>query len=387
MKRRGVTALLLFLLPSPFVHAATLAEEVGAFLDVVAVAGREGPAAGLHRRPAGRAPRHPGRARRRRAHRRLGGAAAASSPARWASRDSSSAASRRTAILRVVPAGGAARRAVDAVVRGADGGDRRRSGVAGRRGGAPLGPSPAGGARAARDAVLGGGPLHRRRRRERGRGGGDGDPADGSRGPDPPPLAAGRRAGRPLPPPRRREPAPPSRTRPGATRRRAADRHRRLRLDGRPTASSRAGLQHVVREQGPVSGGASCSTPASAGRPPRANPRSASRCPLPARVRSAPASCPPRWRGSTAAPHLERGGGPGDWGAARVGYLGIPARYPGTPVETISLRDVRGARGRPAGGARGGTGRGGRRSTAPSPPAIVEAHEMATRRRPGCWPR
>jgi putative aminopeptidase FrvX len=28
------------------------------------------------------------------------------------------------------------------------------------------------------------------------------------------------------------------------------------------------------------------------------------------------------------------------WGEARVGYLGLPARYPGTPVELIDLRDV-----------------------------------------------
>lgn len=32
-------------------------------------------------------------------------------------------------------------------------------------------------------------------------------------------------------------------------------------------------------------------------------------------------------------------GAPG-WGAARIGYLGLPARYPGTPVELIDLRDV-----------------------------------------------
>jgi putative aminopeptidase FrvX len=30
-----------------------------------------------------------------------------------------------------------------------------------------------------------------------------------------------------------------------------------------------------------------------------------------------------------------------DWGNARRGFLGLPARYPGTPVETISLREVR----------------------------------------------
>ncbi|HEY7213130.1 MAG TPA: hypothetical protein VIC28_00800, partial [Thermoanaerobaculia bacterium] len=29
-----------------------------------------------------------------------------------------------------------------------------------------------------------------------------------------------------------------------------------------------------------------------------------------------------------------------DWGSAKVGYLGLPARYPGTPVEMISVKDV-----------------------------------------------
>jgi putative aminopeptidase FrvX len=38
------------------------------------------------------------------------------------------------------------------------------------------------------------------------------------------------------------------------------------------------------------------------------------------------------------APHIEGGLETGD---ARVGYLGLAARYPGTPVETISLRDVK----------------------------------------------
>jgi putative aminopeptidase len=53
----------------------------------------------------------------------------------------------------------------------------------------------------------------------------------------------------------------------------------------------------------------------------------------------------PEIRELTAAPHLDRFAGafrPGKtWGSARVGYLGLPARYPGTPVETISLRDVK----------------------------------------------
>ncbi|HYO14080.1 MAG TPA: M20/M25/M40 family metallo-hydrolase [Thermoanaerobaculia bacterium] len=56
-------------------------------------------------------------------------------------------------------------------------------------------------------------------------------------------------------------------------------------------------------------------------------------------------SLSPEIRELTAAPHLDRLGsafGPDrPWSSARVGYLGVPARYPGTPVETISLRDVK----------------------------------------------
>jgi|GEM_PF-6157643 len=45
MKLRISIAILLFLATSPLVHAATLEDEAGAFLNVVAVAGRETPAA------------------------------------------------------------------------------------------------------------------------------------------------------------------------------------------------------------------------------------------------------------------------------------------------------------------------------------------------------
>ncbi len=47
--------------------------------------------------------------------------------------------------------------------------------------------------------------------------------------------------------------------------------------------------------------------------------------------------------GLTAVPHLADGGGLAgspDLHGASVGFLGLPARYPGTPVETISLHDV-----------------------------------------------
>ncbi len=80
----------------------------------------------------------------------------------------------------------------------------------------------------------------------------------------------------------------------------------------------------------------------------------------------------------TPAPHLAPGNtsaGAMDWGSARVGYLGLPARYPGTPVETISMNDA---------AALSDTLLhilGGRRSTAvegpplPAPPEIAETGE------------
>ena len=188
-------ALLLLPALSPGLRAATLDDEINAFLNIVAVSGRERPAADFI---AGRLAGLPatrdalgdvvltvGSGEPRRL-----AACALGEPGLIVS------GIREDGYLRVVPDGARpARGALDAVVRGADGRDRRRPGVAGRRGGPPVGPSPAGGASASRAAVLGGGSLHRRRRRERGRGRSDGDPADRSGGPDPPPLEAGRRAG------------------------------------------------------------------------------------------------------------------------------------------------------------------------------------------------
>jgi putative aminopeptidase len=80
----------------------------------------------------------------------------------------------------------------------------------------------------------------------------------------------------------------------------------------------------------------------------------------------------------TPAPHLAPGptsAGTLDWGAARVRYLGLPARYPGTPVETISLSDVEALSGAllTALGGRPAPATGG--PPVPSPPGIVEAGE------------
>src|SRR6185295_13155521 len=80
----------------------------------------------------------------------------------------------------------------------------------------------------------------------------------------------------------------------------------------------------------------------------------------------------------TPAPHLAPDAsmaGGFDWGSAKVGYLGLPARYPGTPVETVSVSDVealsaallRASGGNPAPAAAG--------PPLPPPPAIAEAGE------------
>jgi len=100
---------------------------------------------------------------------------------------------------------------------------------------------------------------------------------------------------------------------------------------------NRSGLQHVFRERGPfreailldagfgwedVKDGAPIPKPLPA---PGSGPISAGD--LPASLARLPK-----------APHLVDGL---ETGSSRMGYLGLPARYPGTPVETVSLRDVK----------------------------------------------
>jgi putative aminopeptidase FrvX len=101
---------------------------------------------------------------------------------------------------------------------------------------------------------------------------------------------------------------------------------------------NRAGLLHVVRTRGPFSDvilldrgfgweSAKDDSPA-----PEALPGLIGAGKLPAALQTV-----------IVAPHFAPGAsmaGALDWGAARVGYLGLAARYPGTPVETISLHDV-----------------------------------------------
>jgi putative aminopeptidase FrvX len=105
---------------------------------------------------------------------------------------------------------------------------------------------------------------------------------------------------------------------------------------------NRTGLQHVVGEHGPFQE-ALLMAPgfgweAAEGKPPVPRP-----LPEPGTGPIGAGKLPGALAGLTAAPHLEPGGGFAatiDWGAARVGYLGLPARYPGTPVETIARRDA-----------------------------------------------
>ena len=99
------------------------------------------------------------------------------------------------------------------------------------------------------------------------------------------------------------------------------------------------GLQHVIRRKGPFREALLLDSgfgwEAAAGKPPVPKP-----LPAPGSGPIGHGKLPAALAGVTTAPHLEEDGEADAWGGARVGYLGLPARYPGTPVETISLRDV-----------------------------------------------
>jgi putative aminopeptidase FrvX len=150
---------------------------------------------------------------------------------------------------------------------------------------------------------------------------------------------------------------------------------------------NRAGLQHVVGELGPFQE-ALLMAPgfgweAAEGKPPVPKP-----LPEPGTGPIGAGKLPGALAGLTAAPHLDPGGGFAgtiDWGTARVGYLGLPARYPGTPVETIARRDAQ-ALSDALLRALGGRGAVGAGPPLPPPPAIVETtaghtagHEEAAR--------
>jgi putative aminopeptidase FrvX len=100
---------------------------------------------------------------------------------------------------------------------------------------------------------------------------------------------------------------------------------------------NRSGLQHVARERGPFQEvllmDSGFGWEAAEGKPPVPRP-----LPPPG---AGPVDAGRLPEGLTVAPHLEPSRGAAiDWGTARVGYLGLPARNPGTPVETIALHDA-----------------------------------------------
>ncbi|HET9212708.1 MAG TPA: M20/M25/M40 family metallo-hydrolase [Thermoanaerobaculia bacterium] len=105
---------------------------------------------------------------------------------------------------------------------------------------------------------------------------------------------------------------------------------------------NRSGLQHVARRRGPFQEvllmDSGFGWEAAEGKPPVPRP-----LPTPGSGPVGAGKLPEGLAGITVAPHLEPSRGFGaaiDWGNARVGYLGLPARAPGTPVETIAFHDA-----------------------------------------------
>ncbi|MBW8876898.1 MAG: M20/M25/M40 family metallo-hydrolase [Acidobacteria bacterium] len=105
---------------------------------------------------------------------------------------------------------------------------------------------------------------------------------------------------------------------------------------------NRAGLIHVFRRQGPfrevvlLDAGFGWEGNQSGPPKPQALPATGTG---PIRSGELPATL----AGLTAAPHYAAGGGMAgspDLKGVRLGFLGLPVRYPGTPVETIAVRDV-----------------------------------------------
>lgn len=102
-----------------------------------------------------------------------------------------------------------------------------------------------------------------------------------------------------------------------------------------------AGLLHVVRTSGPFTQ-AILLAPAFGWQTGDGDPEPRE-LPSPGVGAIAAGRLPDALRNLPRAPHAQLSpslAGTVDWGAAQVGYLGLPARYPGTPVETISTRDA-----------------------------------------------
>ncbi len=133
--------------------------------------------------------------------------------------------------------------------------------------------------------------------------------------------------------------------------------------------SSGAGVRHVLRERGPFPEAilldAGFGWQAAEGKAPAPQP-----LPAPGSGPIGAGQLPASLAGIMTAPHL--GGPPGE--GPRVGYLGLPARYPGTPVETISPRDAE-ALSDLLLAALGGHGKAAAGPPLAPSPEIVETHE------------
>lgn len=147
---------------------------------------------------------------------------------------------------------------------------------------------------------------------------------------------------------------------------------------------NRAGLLHVVRTKGPFSEavllGPGFGWEAQERGSPLPRP-----IPGPGSGLIGAGKLPTALAGVTLAPHWEPGGGMAgavEWGAAQVGYLGLPVRYPGTPVETLSLRDVKSLADALLAALRGRSGAESGVPSLPASPAItetIEGHEEAAK--------
>ena len=106
---------------------------------------------------------------------------------------------------------------------------------------------------------------------------------------------------------------------------------------------NRAGLLHVLRERGPFQD-VLLLAPGFGWEKVQDAPPAPKPLPAPGTGPIGSGKLPAALSGGASAPHFEPEGGmagTADWGTARVAYLGLPARYPGTPVETVSLRDAK----------------------------------------------
>lgn len=141
---------------------------------------------------------------------------------------------------------------------------------------------------------------------------------------------------------------------------------------------NRAGLIHVIREKGPFR--EMVLLDSGFGWEGSRNSGSLTPKPLPAPgsgpIRSG--DLPPALAGLAAAPHYAAGGGMAgspDLKGVQLGFLGLPVRYAGTPVETIAVRDVEALSAALLSALDGSASTAVPGPALPSPPMIVETGE------------